>query len=795
MCYRVQWILVQLLCDYLCKTNSYEVYSLPERHYGTNVTGLEFIWPSMTNFGIGENNKVVLRCKVRSDAEPYFEYSQGIVSVYGGVPRITYEEGGIFRLNYWRHKKKKNPMCIEGISCLLNVTDIGQCILKKPSKCFLAHVVGVTCRLEPVKIPDVPVRLMIPGKDVQNLREGVVEVFLNDHWGFVLGIGQSEVNALCKTLGLEYVDVIHFGYGGQSYKTLDVLQSTHFGRLDITTEILQNFSCPENASHLNECSDMEWTERSSFGWDRWNILSIRCWTYAEISNSGVRIRLAGLNKEHEGRVEILHNNTWGFIHDHWFGQPGEKLVVYGGVPIYDKYIPGQGPLWIDYIECPLLANDLQDCEFDWTSEENRISLGVGPAVVKCRTEPVEVPEVKFRLKAGWRRNILEYFKDGYWGYVCGAYMGTSEATVFCHMLGFTNGGHIIIDVDDGKDGQNYNRKDIAPTILKYIECPWSSVDLDQCSEREWGHKDNRIICDSHKVDLRFEVDSIRFTCRIFITFIYVAVRRNERILCSAAQNIVLGHVQVSKVGKIPWLKQSDTMLYIKVRTKHIYTTTISCINGIKFIGIVDYEVQLYGGNSTNEGQLLVKYDNTWTTVHSDYFSTTNVAVVCRQLGFRHGGEKNSKDSVDDKSPFWLILKCNGKEQNVGQCNSIKTQPFSQFEISVSVFINCYEKNDPELQMTVSLESDGKVIVHRQGETWEICSSRWSDFHGNSLWDDVTATAVCRMLDKSNGTAIHLPFDSQESPATANNIQQVYCPRGASHLGDCFYGRLGFKYYS
>ncbi|XP_052064975.1 scavenger receptor cysteine-rich type 1 protein M130-like [Mytilus californianus] len=789
----------------------------------------------MSNFGIGENNKVVLRCKVRSDAEPNFEWvridnstsahikingnddgrysiyftkrsglrygsklvirntqasdsgiikcrvnvrwstvierqfrvhvqeylltpirlesytqeGEGIVQIrhknkwtyfyyydfstvkasmacrslgypYGGVPRITYEEIGIFRLNYWRHKKNKNPMCIGGISCLLNVTDIGQCKLKKPSKCFLAHVVGVTCRLEPVKIPDVPIRLMIPGKDIQNLREGVVEVFLNDHWGFVLGIEQSEVNVFCKTLGFEY--------GGQSYKTLDVLQSTQFGRLDITNEILQNFSCPENASHLNECSDMEWTERSSFGWDRWNILSIRCWTYAEINDSGVQIRLAGLNIEHEGRVEILHNNIWGIINDRWFDYPGANVLCkmigyqYGGVPIYNKYLPGLGPLWIDYIECPLIANDLKDCEFDWTSEDKRVSFGVGPAVVKCRTEPVEVPEVKFRLKEGWRRDILQYFKDGYWGYVCGAYMGTSEATVFCQMLGFTKGGHIINDVDNGKESQNYHRTNVAPTILKYIECPWNSVHLDQCSERKWSHKDNRIICDSHKRDLRLKCRSTPFP---------------------------------------------------------------------------EYEVQLFGGNSTNEGELLVKYDNTWTTVHSHKFPTTNVAVVCRQLGFRHGREENSKDSVymvHENSPFWLIFKCNGKEQNVGQCNSMETQPFSPFESQVSVFIKCYEKSDPELQMTVSLESDGKVIVHRQGETWEICSSRWSDFHGNSLWDDVTATAVCRMLNKSNGTATHLPFDSRESPATANNIQQVYCPRGASHLGDCFYGRLGFKDY-
>ncbi|CAC5380214.1 unnamed protein product [Mytilus coruscus] len=250
-------------------------------------------------------------------------------------------------------------MCIGGISCLLNVTDIGQCNLKKPSKCYLAHVVGVTCRLGPVKIPDVPVHLMIPGKDVQNLRDGVVEVFINDHWGFVLGIGQFEVNALCKTLGLEY----------------------------------------------------------------------------------------------------------------------------GGVPIYGKYLPGPGPAWIDCIDCPLLADDLQDCDFDWSNEEIKVAFEVRPAVVKCRTEPVE-----------------------------------------------------------------------------------------------------------------------------------------------------------------------------------------------------DYEVHLFGGNSANEGELLVKYDNTWTTVYSYSFQTTNVAVVCKQLGF------------------------------------------------------------------------------------------------------------------SNGTALNLPFDSREIPTKTNNIQQVYCPRGASHLGDCFYGCLGSKDY-
>lgn len=67
-----------------------------------------------------------------------------------------------------------------------------------------------------------------------------------------------------------------------------------------------------------------------------------------------------------------------------------------------------------------------------------------------------------------------------------------------------------MDLGNGRDGENYYRKDIAPTILKNIECPWNSVDLDQCSEREWSYKDNRIICDSHKRDLRLKCRSKPF---------------------------------------------------------------------------------------------------------------------------------------------------------------------------------------------------------------------------------------------------------------------------------------------
>ncbi|CAC5372557.1 unnamed protein product [Mytilus coruscus] len=801
----VHWILIPFVCGYLCHTNAYEVYRLPERHNITNVTGLKFLSPYISNFAIGENNRLVLRCQVRTDQEPNFEWvridnstsakiirnstengrylifvkirqrrrgdtynsklvirntqasDSGIIKCrvnvrgsavierqfkvnvqvkasivcrslgypYGGVARNTYEERTILEhAEYHVYKTEKyNRYCIYGISCFPNVTDIGQCHIVEQKKCYSPHVLGVTCRLEPVKkvFPDVPVRLLVPGMGYLKLREGVVEVFLDGHWGFVNVnyIGQSEVNALCQTLGLKY--------GGESYKATDIYYEHTFKSLDYTNPILENLSCSENVLHFNECNHTIWGERTLPMDSSWDILAIKCWTHSEINDSGVQVRLAGSNIEHEGRVEILHNNIWGTVNDYWYGYPGANVLCkmlgypYGGVPKFERIAPGQGPTWIDFIECPLDANNLEDCEFEWVKSEENVRRSLfGPAVIKCRTEPAEVTENKFRLNGTWRDQgigVLEYFKDGYWGYVCGAYMGTSEASMFCHQLGFTKGGRLLFGYNNYGyiKGKNHYKHDIGPTILKYIECPWDSVALDQCSERLWAYKDYILSCDMHKLDVKLKCNSEPFP---------------------------------------------------------------------------DYEIQLFGGNSNNDGQLLVKNDNTWLKVSPDRFEIRNAAVVCRQLGFRHGGEVQIKMSIYENSRNWLKLVCNGKEQNVGQCNTVHIMSSNGWYryTGAAVFIKCYDINGPELKMTVSLESDGKVNVHRLGATWQICSSQWNSFEA-SLWDDVAATAVCRMLNKSfsNATATNIPYDYPGLPATANNIQQLYCPRGASHLGDCFYG--------
>ncbi|XP_063399061.1 neurotrypsin-like [Mytilus trossulus] len=511
MDYKVHWISVCLLYGVVHHNNAYmyegyDVYRRPETHDVTSVPGLEFLPPYYSNYGSGENNQIILRCKVRSDVQPnfmwekidsitsekitinvignsrysiglrkwpdqqytskllirnteasdsgifkcrvdaggtkvlerqfkvsvqesvlsttrlesYTQEGEGLVEVlqenkwnrfdfrgfstieaslvcrslgypYGGVPRNRLIDDKPVFETLLTSRRNRHRMCIFGLRCSPNATDISQCDCPEP-KTDCMFLVGVTCRLQPIEIPDVPVRLTvkIPGMDLKNLREGVVEVFFNGHWGFVCfngSNGPAEVNALCHTLG--------FRFGGLSYKKQYVYLSNN--SLDMTREYLQNITCPENAMHFDECRHTDWGERceaTSCGCDLGvsMALAIRCWTDMEMSmNPEVRVRLAGSNTENEGRVELYNNNIWGTLADTSIGNPEADVFCrmmgyrYGGVPKYN-FPPGKGQMWIDDITCPPNADDLQECSFEWESGTVWSMSAVG---VKCRTEPIE----------------------------------------------------------------------------------------------------------------------------------------------------------------------------------------------------------------------------------------------------------------------------------------------------------------------------------------------------------------------------------------------------------------------
>ncbi|XP_051546840.1 scavenger receptor cysteine-rich type 1 protein M130 [Myxocyprinus asiaticus] len=225
--------------------------------------------------------------------------------------------------------------------CQGNETQLSQCPISSWSRAERSHAqdVGVICSNSSLALHDGRVRL-----SGERECEGEVEVYIHQVWRRVLldSWSLTESSVVCRQLGCG--SVLNF-YGSSSSSP----EHSH--------DCVMGFQCSGSEAHLGNCSSPQTLNCSST-----QQLSITCHGHESI-------RLVGSGGDCAGRLEVLHNGSWGTVCDDSWDIKDAHVVcrqLQCGVALNNQQVPawfgpGSGPIWLDEVNCEGNETSLWNC--------------------------------------------------------------------------------------------------------------------------------------------------------------------------------------------------------------------------------------------------------------------------------------------------------------------------------------------------------------------------------------------------------------------------------------------------
>ena len=205
----------------------------------------------------------------------------------------------------------------------------------------------------------------------------------------------------------------------------------------------------------------------------------------------VTVRLIGGSDPRAGRLQVLHNGSWGTVCNDFFTNAAAGVVCHmlgygrgGGRYIGYFYGAGGGPIWLDNVRCGGTERNIADCRHNgWASHNCDHSKDVSVSCVPDSTEAVA-------LVGGGSPRVgrLEVFHGRRWGTVCGDGFADTAARVVCRSLGFGDVGRTV-DVDRYGAGDGL-------IWLSNVNCSGTEQYIGRCSHDGWG----RVHSCSHRRD-------------------------------------------------------------------------------------------------------------------------------------------------------------------------------------------------------------------------------------------------------------------------------------------------------
>nr|XP_054765115.1 deleted in malignant brain tumors 1 protein-like [Lytechinus pictus] len=619
-----------------------------------------------------------------------------------------------------------------------------------------------------------------------NNAEGRVEVMHDGSWGTICDYDWDlrDARVVCRMLGfggaLEAPGYAWFGQGsGRALLTFVNCEGSEDKLPDCGHAGIGQYSC----SHSRDAGAI---------------------CYSGTNPDPLQVRLAGGSHDAEGRVEVMHDGSWGTVCDVWWDLRDARVVCtmmgfHGALeaPRSARFGQGSGRVLLKFVNCEGSEDNLADCAHAGIGRYscNHERDAGATCVYEAKPNPLLVRLIGGSSNSEGRVEVLH---DGSWGTVCDINWDLRDAKVVCRMLGF----------DGALEAPGYAQfgQGSGPVLLTYVSCEGTEENLSGCTHAVIGRyscshsRDAGAVCfNGAPFQVQLVNGSNDFEGRVEVMYngSWGTIcddewdLRDARVVCK----MLAFDGALDAPGSATFGQGSGNILLEDVSCESTYGDLADCYH--RGVGVSNcrheedsgaicftggkrepFKVLLRNGSKASEGRVEIMYNGSWGTICGSSWDVNDARVVCRMLGFDgalaapvSGEFGRSKGDI-----FLSDVQCDGTENSLANCNHAGIG-VNNCKTAIDSGAICFSG---VRLIGGTNNAEGRVEILHDGSWGTVC---------DDSWDLKDAEVVCRMLGFVG--ALEAPLDAQFGKGSGIIfLDEVQCNGTEIDLEHCDHEGIG-----